>query len=190
MKSHTRVVAFDDGKFEFRQGTVPLVGIVARLPSYVEGAIVTGCTVDGRDASAAISDAVNRSRLKDQLRAVFLDGIACGGFNIFDLDYIHGSTELPVITVTRKPPDIGAMESALRKYFPDWKERRELIRAHDTVKVQTERWRLNVSCAGIAAGEAVKLLDAAIVRGNYPEPLRLAHVFAGALTMGESRGKP
>ena len=44
--------------------------------------------------------------------------------------------------------------------------------------------------AGIDIEQAVKLLDTAIVRGNYPEPLRLAHIFAGALTMGESRGKP
>ncbi len=190
MKGQTRIVAFDDGRFEFRQGTVPLVGIVARLPSYVEGAIVTSCTVDGRDASAAVSDAVNRSRLKEQMRAILLDGIACGGFNIFDLDYIHEATSLPVLTVTRRHPDLESMDSALRKYFQDWKERCELIRMHETVRVETEKWKLSVSCAGIDIEHAVKLLDAAIVRGNYPEPLRLAHIFAGALTMGESRGKP
>ncbi len=61
---------------------------------------------------------------------------------------------------------------------------------HETVRVETEKWKLSVSCAGIDIEQAVKLLDAAIVRGNYPEPLRLAHIFAGALTMGESRGKP
>ena len=189
MKSHTRVVAFDDGRFEFRQGKVPLVGIIARLPAYVEGAIITDCTVDGMDSSASVSDAVNRSRLKEQMRAILLDGIACGGFNIYDIECIHDATDLPVLSVTRKEPDIGSMESALRKYFGDWKERCALLRAHEIMKAQTVKWKLYVSCVGIGHDDAVNLLDASIVRGNYPEPLRLAHIFAGALTMGESRGK-
>ena len=190
MKSHTRIAAFDDGNFEFRQGTVPLVGIVARLPSYVECAIVTKCTVDGRDASASVCDAVNGSRLKEQIKAILLDGIACGGFNVYDLDYIHDMTGLPVLTVTRKAPDIDSMERALRKHFADWNERCRLVRAHETLMVQTGRWKLHVSCAGVGPEEAQSLLDASIVRGNYPEPLRLAHIFAGAITMGESVGKP
>ncbi len=189
MKKQTRAIAFDDGNFTFRDGRVPLVGVIARLPSYVEGAIVTDCEVDGRDASGKVVEAILGSRLREQLRVVMLDGIACGGFNVYDLALIHRATGIPVISVTRSEPDKDEMRNALMKHFPDWKERMELIEHYTPRRVEGGAFRLFARCEGIRDEDAAELIGASIVRGNYPEPLRLAHIFAGAISSGESRGK-
>ena len=37
--------------------------------------------------------------------------------------------------------------------------------------------------------EALQLLAATTLHGNLPEPLRLAHLIAGGITTGKSRGR-
>lgn len=189
MKKQTRAIAFDDGRFGFRQGRVALVGVIARLPSYIEGAVVTSCEIDGTDATAQVSRAVSESRLREQLRVIFLDGIACGGFNIYDLRRINKDTGLPVISVTRAEPDLAAMEAALRKHFPDWRERYALLLQYRPHPLSASGMSLHLRSEGCTDEEAKDLILASIVRGNYPEPLRIAHIFAGAVSSGESAGK-
>lgn len=189
MKKQPRAAAFDDGKFSFRKGRVVLAGVIVRLPSYVEGAMLTDCEIDGRDAGSSVIRAISNSRLREQVRVILLDGIAAGGFNIYDLDWISSSTGLPVISVTRRPPDIGAMERALRKHFSDWEERLELVRRYAPRRIGRPGLAVYSRGVGLTEDEEAELLLASIVRGNYPEPLRLAHIFAGAASAGESRGK-
>lgn len=189
MKRQPRVIAFDDGKFTFRQGRVALVGVIVRLPSYVEGAIVTDCEIDGRDSSQQVVDSILRSRLREQLRLILLDGIACGGFNIYDLEKVHEDTGIPVISVTRSEPGLAEMEGALKKHFQDWKERMQLVRKYRPRLVSGSGFRLYAKSIGLREEDEKTLLESSIIRGNYPEPLRLAHIFAGAVSTGESRGK-
>ncbi|MCL4347122.1 MAG: DUF99 family protein [Candidatus Thermoplasmatota archaeon] len=189
MKKHTRIAAFDDGKFTFREGTVPLVCIIARLPAYVEGAIVTKCTVDGMDATETVCAVIQKSRFREQIRAIMLDGIACGGFNVFDIDTIGDATALPVVCVTRRPPDITSIRAALSKHFDDWEYRYGLLTAHRSVQLKGKNWKLYATWRGMSEVDVRELIDSSIVRGNYPEALRQAHIFASALTSGESRGK-
>lgn len=189
MKKQIRAIAFDDGKFAFRKGRVPIVGVIARLPSYLEGAIVTDCEIDGNDATQRIVDAVSGSRMRAQIRVILLDGIACGGFNLYDLETIHAATGVPVISVTRAEPHLGKMERALRKHFADWEERLHILRKYMPRPLKTEDFTIQARMEGLAEAEARELVRASIVRGNYPEPLRMAHIIAGAITSGESRGK-
>jgi endonuclease V-like protein UPF0215 family len=42
---------------------------------------------------------------------------------------------------------------------------------------------------GLAAPDALALLRATTLHGNVPEPLRLAHLIAGGVTTGQSRGR-
>jgi len=183
------VFAFDDGGFTFRKGTVAVAGVVVRLPSYLEGAAVTECEIDGLDATQRIAEMVIASRFREQLKAIMLDGIALGGFNVVDLDELRNRTSLPVISVTRRRPDLKAIRRALELHFEDWERRVGLIEKYAPRFLSTKRWHLFVSSSGMGEGEARELIDASVVRGNYPEPLRMAHIFAGAITHGESRGK-
>ena len=189
MKKQVCAIAFDDGRFTFRKGRVPLVGVITRLPSYLEGAIVTDCEIDGTDSSAQVVSAVLRSRLREQIRIILLDGIASGGFNIYDLDRIHSETGIPVLSVTRREPDIVEMESALRKHFADWEDRIAMISRYRPVPARGMAFSLFAARSGLSDRDALDMLSLSIVRGNFPEPLRMAHIFAGAVSSGESGGK-
>ena len=45
-----------------------------------------------------------------------------------------------------------------------------------------------VQRVGLSLGEAADLIRATTLHGNLPEPLRLAHIIAGGVTLGVSRG--
>ena len=46
-----------------------------------------------------------------------------------------------------------------------------------------------VKRVGMNPAEACALLRATTLHGNIPEPLRMAHLIAGRVTMGRSRGR-
>ena len=123
VKRQVRVLGIDDSPFTFQSKRALVVGVVARLPMYIEGIMRTEVDVDGTDANDAVIEMVRRSRYREQIRLIMFDGVAVGGFNVVDIDHIYRESGIPCATVTRSLPDIERMESALRTYFPDWKER-------------------------------------------------------------------
>ena len=188
VKPEIRVVGFDDGTFSFsskleRRKTV-LIGVVMKGSREVVGVLSRWITVDGSDATDLMIDAVLRSRFKD-LRVILLKGITYGGFNVVDLERLHRETGLPVIVVVRKRPDLAAMEAALRKHFPDWRERLELLRrAPPLFELIPEK--LYVQALGIPPETAAEVVRTTTRTGLIPEPLRLAHMIASAVMTGES----
>jgi len=46
-----------------------------------------------------------------------------------------------------------------------------------------------VQRAGLSLAEARDLLAATTLHGNLPEPMRLAHLIAGGIVTGKSRGR-
>jgi hypothetical protein len=189
VKTQVRVLAVDDAPFRFDSVKAMVVGVVMRLPNYLEGVLRSECSVDGDDANQVLEKMVEGSRFKRQLKAVLIDGVALGGFNVIDIEALHEAIGVPVITVTRDPPDLAKMESALRKHFPDWERRCEVLTRNELVQVDTGHKPLYVSLAGIGQDEAVEMIKKGMVRGAVPEPLRVAHIIASGLAKGESKGK-
>lgn len=189
MKPQVRVLAVDDAPFRFDSERVMVVGVVMRLPNYLEGVLRSDCAVDGDDANRVLERMVQGSRFKSQLKAVMIDGVALGGFNLVDIDALHEAIEVPVITVTRDPPDLGKMESALRKHFSDWERRCEVLRRKELLEVGTGHKPILVSLAGLGYAEAEEIIRKSMVRGAVPEPLRVAHMIASGLAKGESKGR-
>jgi endonuclease V-like protein UPF0215 family len=189
VKAQVRVLAVDDAPFRFDSEKVMVVGVVMRLPNYLEGVLRSECSVDGEDANQVLERMVAASRFKRQLKAVLIDGVALGGFNLVDIDSLHRAIDVPVITVTRDPPDLGRMESALRKHFPDWERRREVLTRKELLQVDTGHNPIYVSLAGIGYSEAEEIIKKSMVRGAVPEGLRVAHIIASGLAKGESKGK-
>ena len=187
-KPQFRVLGIDDAPFSFRDAETEVVGIVVRAPSYVEGVMTSRVAVDGRDAAARLAAMIGRSRFRDNLALVLLDGAALGGFNIVDLDALHKAIGLPVATVTGKEPDAGSMEKALRARFEDAEERLALLRRHKLVKVETAHNPLYVASVGMGIRDLADAIRRCTVRGSLPEPLRIAHLVATAIKKGESRG--
>jgi endonuclease V-like protein UPF0215 family len=189
VKRQVRVLAVDDAPFKFDNDRAMVVGVVMRLPNYLEGVLRSECKVDGDDANQVLELMVRGSRFKPQLKAIMIDGVALGGFNIVDIDALHESTDIPVITVTRDPPDLAKMGSALRKHFTDWERRYAILRRKELLEVGTGHKPILVSLAGIDFAEAEEIIKKSMVRGAVPEPLRVAHIIASGLAKGESKGK-
>ncbi len=190
MKAHVRVLGLDDAPFRFGDARVPVVGVVVRAPDYVEAVMTSTVAVDGTDATDVLAAKLASSRHRGGLALVLLDGIALGGFNVVDLDRLHSACRVPVATVTRKRPDLRAMEEALRRRFPDWRARLALVRRHRLWTLETEHRPLYGTGVGIDREDLIAILSRCTVRGAIPEPLRLAHLVAAAIVKGESRGRP
>src|SRR5688572_11816754 len=104
MKAEARVLVIDDAPHRRSDATVPLVGVVARGPQYVEGVLLDHCRVDGTDATRRIVAMVRRTRFRPLLRCVLLNGVFVGGFNLVDADLVHERTGLPVLALVRSSP--------------------------------------------------------------------------------------
>src|SRR2546428_13144434 len=120
MKAKSRFLGIDDAPFRFSDETVPIVGVVIQAPSYIEGVLTTLAEVDGHDATERIAAMVQRSRYRAGLAAILIDGTAVGGFNVIAIDAVHAAVDRPAVTVTRKKPNLGSIETALRRRFDDW----------------------------------------------------------------------
>jgi len=189
VKPHSRILGIDDAPFRFTDESVPVVGVVVRAPSYVEGVLTASVAVDGADATDVLRERILASRYREGLALVLLDGIALGGFNLVDLDVLHTAIGVPVATATRERPDLRAMVAALRSRFPDWKARAELLQRHPLWAIETGHRPLYAAAVGIGRSDLAEILARCTVRGTLPEPIRLAHLIAAAIVKGESRGR-
>jgi len=189
MKDQVRVLGIDDSPFEFGDQRSLVVGALVRTPSYLEAVMKTDVEVDGNDSTDRLVEMVTRSRYREQIKLVMVDGIALAGFNIIDLESFHERTGVPVATVTRDEPDMVEIETALRKHFDDWERRLSLVKRVPLRPLDTGHKPLQASVVGLDWDEFVRLAHAITVRGAVPEPVRIAHLVSAAMVKGESRGR-
>ncbi len=184
-----RVIAVDDGAFRRGERFAPLAAVVVSAPQDVEGVLLGRVTVDGDDATEAILGLLGPSPHRAGARALLVDGITVGGFNLLDLDQLHARLGLPVISVTRRPPEFDRIRSALKTYFPrSFRTRWRKVSAHRLFPVPTGARPILASAVGCTRAEATALLHRLALHGFWPEPLRLAHLVAHAA--GAPSGQP
>lgn len=189
MKDQVRVLGVDDSPFAFGDRRSLVIGALVRAPSYLEAVMRTDVAVDGDDATDRLVEMVTGSRYAEQIGLVMVDGIALAGFNVLDLESFHRRTGVPVATVTRDEPDMGEIEAALRKHFPDWERRLSLVKRVPLRPLDTGHNPLHASVLGMEWDDLVGLARSTTVRGALPEPVRIAHLVAAAMVKGESRGR-
>jgi endonuclease V-like protein UPF0215 family len=189
MKEHIRVLGIDDSPFSFEDDTTTIVGVLIRMPNYVEAVMKSEIDVDGWNSTEEIGRMVQESRYRENISAVLIDGIALGGFNVVDIKKLNGFIGIPVASITRKRPDLDSMAAALKKKFADWEKRYELITENEMRKVETEHNPLYVQHAGMDFEGLGTLIRKSTVRGALPEPIRVAHLIVTALKRGESYGR-
>lgn len=180
-KRHPRVVGVGGGPFQRSDRRAPVALVVCSLPDRVEGISVTDVAVDGADATERVGAALLASEHLDGVRAVLLDGITLGGFNVVDLAALAKAVRRPVVAVTRRRPDFEAIDAALRRYFPrDRGRRRRLVHARRLFAVPVAGGWLQVAVAGATRADAAALVRRSVREGRWPEPLRLARMVARA----------
>jgi len=180
----SHVVGFDDAPFAPEtRGDVPVVGAVF-CNSRLEGVLRGKVRRDGVNATRELARMVQQSRFVSHLQAVLLQGIALAGFNVVDVQELHRLLGLPVLVVSRRAPDLQAVETALLQRVPGGARKWRLVQragpAEALAGVYAQR-------AGIGASEAAALIRRLAVNSAIPEPLRTAHLIAGGLAVGESR---
>ena len=107
------VVGFDDGPFPpTHRGSVLLVGAVCagtRLDGIVSGVVQR----DGTDSTRRMAELIQKSQFRGHVRAVLLQGIAVGGFNVVDIHGLAALLGVGVLVVTRREADMVAVRRAL-----------------------------------------------------------------------------
>jgi endonuclease V-like protein UPF0215 family len=189
MKQQIRVLGIDDSPFRFTDKYGMVIGVVMRGGEYLECVLRRHIIIDGDDATFVCKDMIMKTKHKQQLRAVLLDGIAFGGFNVIDIEEIYNQTGVPVLTITRDKPDFDKIKSALKKNFTDWENRWNLISKGKLHEIKTKHNPIYVKCIGMDLDGAKEIIKLSTIRGVVPEPIRVAHLIASGITKGESYGK-
>ncbi len=177
-----RAVGFDDAPFERRRrGDVAIAGVVCAGTRF-EGLVWGRVRRDGWNATGTLVRLLAGGKFLPQLHLVLLDGIAFGGFNVVDLAALADALRRPCVAVMRRPPDLAAVERALRS-LPRPERRLALLRRAGPVhRVGAFTFQVRGGEPEATARALARLTD----RGAVPEALRLAHLVAGAVRTGES----
>lgn len=186
MRRFSHVMGFDDAPFDRHyRGDVTVVGTLfagSRLDGVVSGRV----RKDGANSTRVLSSLSRGSRFGAHLHAILLQGIALGGFNVVDIAALHAATRLPVLVVARRRPNLAAIRQALLTRVPGGRRKWALIERAGPMEPVAGVF---VQRAGLDLAEAQALLDATTLHGKIPEPLRTAHLIAGGLGSGASRGR-
>jgi uncharacterized protein len=184
-KRFTNVVGFDDAPFpRHHTGKVKLVGAVyAGLRS--DGVLIGEVDKDGFDSASQLAELISRSRFAEHIQLVMLQGIAFAGFNVIDIFALHECLGLPALVVARKRPDMTSIRRALLSHIEDGKRKWAVLERLGNME---QMGAVFVQRVGLSSEQAAAVLNQFAVYGNIPEPLRTAHLIAGALVCGQSRG--
>jgi hypothetical protein len=120
-----------------------------------------------------------------------LDGVTYGGFNPVDIVDLYERTNIPVIVLMRDMPDFENIEKAL-SFLPEFETRMKIIKKAGKISSVGTKDDINpvfFQCSGLNPEMAAKIIKITSTRSNIPEPLRVAHLIATGIVLGESRGK-
>ena len=183
-KNISHVAGFDDAPFhQDSRRRVLIVGTVF-AGSRLDGVLSGYVRRDGVNATRTLLDLVQNSRFYPQLQAVFLQGIAFGGFNVIDIHRLHEQLGLPVIVISRVEPDLVKIKSALLHQVPGGRRKWQLIEKAGTME---KLGGVYVQRIGLDAERTAALIARFATNSVIPEPLRTAHLIAGGVMLGESR---
>ena len=184
------MLGVDDGVFvPHAKGMVDVVGVVFRGGYWLDGVMRTEVEVDGMDATEKIASMITDSPHYDQLRVVMLYGITFAGFNVVDVKGLFERVGLPIIAVTRDPPDFEEIKKALEN-LSEAEKRWELIgNAGKVIRVYTRNTEepVYMQISGISEKDAEKILKETSTRSNVPEALRVAHIIASGLAQSKEK---
>ena len=182
----TNVIGFDDAPFErAHRGDVPLVGVVCAR-TRVDGVLVSKVRRDGANSTSAMIAMIQGSQFRAQVQAVLLQGIAVAGFNVVVLHALHEALGLTLIVVARRSPDLASIRRAILGRVPGGARKWRLVEQAGAMEPLRQVW---VQRVGISLDHTREVLAATTLHGNLPEPLRMAHLIAGAMVTGRSRGR-
>ncbi len=182
----SHVIGLDDAPFERGHRGRVLVVATAFAGLRLEGVLSTRVRRDGADATRALAACIGSSRYAAHTRLVMLQGIALAGFNVVDIHGLHEALGIPVLVVARRAPRLAAIRAALLDHVPGGARKWALIEKAGPMEATAG---VMVQRAGLSLEHAGGVVQRLAVNGSIPEPLRMAHLIAGGVTTGQSRGR-
>jgi len=186
-RRYSNIIGFDDAPFTPEQvEPVPVVGAVF-TGLKLTGVVIGEVERDGADAAAQLARLLAESKFGEHVQLVMLQGIALAGFNVVDVFAMHERLERPVLVVSRRRPDLDSVRRALLTQIPGGAQKWALI---EKLGPMEAAGKVYVQRAGLSLEQAAEVVERFAVHSHLPEPLRTAHLIAGALVEGQSRGRP
>jgi endonuclease V-like protein UPF0215 family len=180
----SHVIGVDDAPFApAYRGDVPLIGAVFN-GIRLEGVIRGKARKDGANATRNIAGMIEGSRFASSLQAVLLQGITLAGFNVVDVPALNARLRLPVVAVCRRRPDLRSIERALLGSVPGGQRKWRLV---ERLGPARKFGQVYLHSVGLEWKDAAALVERLAINSYLPEPIRTAHLIAGALVEGESR---
>lgn len=186
IKPEIRILAIDDSPLIDEK--VMIIGAFFRGGEQLDGILRAEVTKDGMDATDVLIRIIRDSKYYTQIRVIMLDGVTYAGFNPVDITCICKETGLPVIVFMRSCPDFGKIRLALL-HLPDPEKRWEIIQRAGTIHKINQENPVFIQLCGIDKESAVKIIRITSTHSNIPEPLRVAHIIATGVVLGESKGQ-
>ncbi|HEY3272728.1 MAG TPA: DUF99 family protein [Methanocella sp.] len=186
LKPEMRIIGIDDSPLIAKD--ILVVGAVLRGGGWLDGLLSTHIEKDGMDATERLAAMITESRNYGQLRVAMLNGVTFGGFNVVDIAELEQRTEVPVIAVMRRLPDMESIGRAL-KNLDQHELRYEAIQKAGEISETRTKWRggpVYFQCKGIEKEDAARLIVNTAVHSRLPEPIRVAHIIATGVVLGES----
>jgi len=189
IKDEIRILGIDDAPFDFRRDKrTYIIGTIFRGGKWLDGILRSEVTVDGTDSTDRIIEMVNKSKFKD-LRIIMLDGLGFGGFNLVDIEKLFRKTGKAVIVIVRKMPDFISIKRAIKGLENREFYERCMERAGKPKRVETRKGRfIYIQYNGIEFRDAESIVKISSTRSLIPEPIRVAHLIASGIVLGESKG--
>lgn len=185
MKKYSNLIAFDDAPFarDYR-GQVKVVGTIFANLRF-DGLLIGEIQKDGFDAAEKLTHLIAQSKYLDHIQLIMLQGITMGGFNVVDVYHLNAQLKTPVLIISRNQPDMSAIRDALFKSIPQGKKKWEIIERLGPMEPVENVY---VQRVGLSLEEARATIRHFTLYGNLPEPIRMAHLIATALTDHAKRG--
>ena len=184
-KKISNIIGFDDAPFPSGyKGKVKVVGTIY-AKSQFNGLLIGEVERDGTEAAKRLIALISQSKFAESVQLVMLQGIALAGFNVVDVFNLHEQLNLPVLVVCRKQPNMDSIRNALLQ-MPEGKKKWGLIEKLGTMEPAAHVY---IQRVGLTHKQAETVMKEFTVTGNIPEPLRVAHMIAGAIINGQSSGR-
>ncbi len=196
VKKELRILGIDDGPFnKFKDKKCLIVATVFRGGNFMDGLLSTEVRIDGLDSTTKLIKIIKKTRHIGQLQCIMPGGITLAGFNVIDIQKLNKKTKLPVIIIIRRKPDLKKIKRALKRANKNtWKKKMNLMKKAGKIhrlklKMNKKNKNLYFQIAGIKENKAKEIIKISTTHAIIPEPIRIAHIIASGLVLGESHGR-
>src|SRR5439155_72111 len=134
---------------------------------------------DGANSSAVMARLIFESRFVAHLQLIMLQGIAVAGFNVVDVFELHAATDLPILVVAKREPDLAAIRDTLTLRIRGGARKWNIIERLGSMERVRGVW---IQRVGLTKEEAGLIVERHAVNGYMPEPLRVVHLIASGVS--------